>query len=355
MGGYHDLPSGSPASAAESAVRLSDASVPRPDTLSDVLEGVRLTGALFFLVDAWTPWVAEAPATAALAPAILPRGQQVISYHLITQGSCWCEIEGRSPVPLSAGDVIVVPHGDAYSLSSEPGLRSGLTPEETLGWFRQMAAGELPFVVNEGGDGPERIGVVCGFLGCDTVPFNPILATLPELVHVPLPRMGADHLAVLIELAVVEARDRRAGGRSVLLRIGELMFVEVVRRYLSSVEANERGWLAGLRDPVVGRALALLHEAPARSWTLDDLARKAGASRTVLTERFTHLVGQPPMHYLAAWRIQLASRRLGDGAAKISTVAGEVGYESEAAFSRAFKRLTGVAPAVWRSRCIAPR
>jgi AraC-like DNA-binding protein len=198
--------------------------------------------------------------------------------------------------------------------------------------------------------GPERIGVVCGFLGCDATPFNPVLAMLPEVVHVPLPQAGADRLTALVELAVGEARDRRAGGRSVLLRIGELMFVEVVRRYLSSVRAEERGWLAGLRDPVVGRALALLHETPARSWTLDDLAREAGASRSVLTERFTHLVGRPPMHYLAAWRIQLASRRLSDGAAKISTVAGEVGYESEAAFSRAFKRLTGVAPAAWRSR-----
>jgi len=350
MGGHHDRPSGTPASAAEGAVRLSEADAPHPDTLSDVLEAVRLTGALFFLVDAWTPWVAAAPATAALAPAILPRVQHVISYHVITQGACWCEIAGRAPVPLAAGDVIVIPHGDAYSLSSEPGLCSGLTLEETLGWFRQMAGGQLPFVVDEGGGGPERIGVVCGFLGCDATPFNPVLATLPELVHVPLPRAGADNLTALIELAVGEARERRAGGRSVLLRIGELMFVEVVRRYLSSVRADERGWLAGLHDPVVGRALALLHETPARSWTLDDLARGVGASRSVLTERFTHVVGQPPMHYLAAWRIQLASRRLSDGAAKVSTVAGEVGYESEAAFSRAFKRLTGVAPAAWRSR-----
>jgi len=350
MGGHHDRPSGSPASTAAGGVRLSEADSPPPDILSDVLEAVRLTGALFFLVDARAPWVAEAPDTAALAPAILPRVQQVISYHLITRGACWCEIEGRPAVPLSAGDVIVVPHGAAYSLSSEPGLRSGLTLEETLGWFRQMAGGRLPFVVDEGGGGPERIGVVCGFLGCDATPFNPVLAALPELVLVPLPRAGSDRLGALVELAVGEARDRRAGGRSVLLRIGELMFVEVIRRYLSSVKADERGWLAGLRDPVVGRALTLLHETPARSWTLDDLAREAGGSRSVLTERFTHLVGQPPMRYLAAWRIQLASRRLGDGTSKISTVAGDVGYESEAAFSRAFKRLTGVAPATWRSR-----
>ena len=350
MGGHHDRSSGTPASAAEDAVRFSEPHAPPADTLSDVLEAVRLTGALFFLVDASTPWAAEAPATAVLAPAILPRVQHVVSYHLVTRGACWCEIAGRPPVPLVAGDVIVIPHGDAYGLSSEPGLRSGLTLDETLGWFRQMSAGRLPLVVDEGGGGPGRIGVVCGFLGCDALPFNPVLATLPELVHVPLPRAGPDRVSALIELAVAEARDQRAGGRSVLLRIGELMFVEVVRRYLSSVTADEGGWLAGLRDPVVGRALASLHETPARSWTIDELAREAGASRSVLIERFTGLVGRPPMHYLAAWRIQLASRRLADGAAKISAVAGEVGYESEAAFSRAFKRLTGVAPAAWRRR-----
>jgi len=349
MGGHHDRPSGFPASTAEDAVRLVDPDAP-PDILSDVLEAVRLSGALFFLVDASTPWVAEAPATAALAPAILPRAQHIVSYHLVTRGTCWCEIAGRPPVRLAAGDVIVIPHGNAYGLSSEPGLRSGLTPEETLAWFRRMAAGQLPFVVDEGGGGPERIGVVCGFLGCDAFPFNPVLATLPALFHTPLPRTGADRLSGLIDLAVAEARDRRAGGRSVLLRIGELLFVEVLRRHLSSMRADESGWLAGLRDPVVGRALALMHEKPARPWTLDDLARESGTSRSVLTERFAQLVGQPPIHYLAAWRIQLASRRLADGSAKISTVAGEVGYESEAAFSRAFKRLTGLAPAEWRSR-----
>lgn len=344
MAGDHDQPSGSHAAAAE----VSLGGIGATDTLSDVLQAVRLTGALFFLVDASTPWAAEAPSTAALAPAILPRAQHVVSYHVITRGSFWCEIDGRPPEPLAAGDIIIIPHGEAYALASEPGLRSGLTIEESLSWFRHMAAGHCSFVVTEGGGGEEKIGVFCGFLGCDAIPFNPALAALPQLVHLCPPQTGVDPINALIALAAAESREPKAGGRSVLLRIGELMFVEVVRRYLSSASASEGGWLAGLRDPLVGRALALLHQSPARPWTLEELAREAGTSRSVLTERFTLLVGRPPMQYLAAWRIQLASRQLADGASKVSAIAREVGYESEAAFSRAFKRLTGTAPASWR-------
>jgi AraC-like DNA-binding protein len=340
MAGDHDRPSGSHAGTAENG--------PSADTLSDVLEAVRLTGALFFVVDASAPWVAAAPSTSVLAPAILPRAQHVVSYHVLTEGSCWCEMEGLPPVQVDAGDILIIPHGDAYALASEAGLRPSITVEEGLAWFRHMAAGQLSFVVTEGGGGPEKIGVFCGFLGCDALPFNPALTALPRIVHLRGAHGGLDRLGSLIELAAAESREPRAGGRSVLLRIGELLFVEVVRRYLSSVPPDQRGWLAGLRDPLVGRALALLHATPAEEWTLDTLARKAGTSRSVLTERFTLMVGRPPMQYLAAWRIQLAARRLLDGAAKVSAVAREVGYESEAAFSRAFKRLTGSPPARWR-------
>jgi AraC-like DNA-binding protein len=344
MAGAHDRPSGSLAEAAESLAKAP------ADTLSDVLEAVRLTGALFFVVDASTPWVAAAPSTSHLAPAILPRVQHVVSYHVITRGSCWCEIEGQSPVRVAAGDVIIIPHGDAYALSSVAGLRPSIALEEGLAWFRQMAAGQMPFVVTEGGGGAERIGVFCGFLGCDALPFNPALAGLPRLVHLRAEHRATDRIGSLIELAVEESGDPRAGGRSVLLRIGELMFVEVVRRYLSSVPVEEGGWLAALRDPLVGRALAALHESPAEAWTLEALARNVGTSRSVLTQRFTSIVGRPPMQYLAAWRVQLAARRLLDGSTKVAAVAREVGYESEAAFSRAFKRLTGSAPTAWRRR-----
>jgi AraC-like DNA-binding protein len=206
----------------------------------------------------------------------------------------------------------------------------------------------MPFVVTEGGGGAERLGILCGFLGCDVRPFNPVLGALPRLVHVRRSRDSADHLGPLIDLAIAEARDRRSGGQCMLVRLSELMFIEVIRRHLSSLPPEETGWLAGLRDPVAGRALALLHARPADGWTLETLAREVGLSRSVLADRFTHFVGQPPMRYLAQWRMQVAARRLADGGAKVAGVALEVGYDSEAAFSRAFKRIVGASPAAWR-------
>ena len=321
------------------------------DTLSDVLRAVRLTGSLFFLVDASTPWVAEAPSGSTLAPVILPGAQQVVSYHVITHGVAWCHVAGQAAVRLDAGDVVVIPHGDPYVLCEPQGFRAGLPLETNLDWFRRMAAGELPFVVTEGGGGPGRLGVVCGFLCCDMVPFNPVLAALPKVVRVRPPATGADdHLSHLVEFALAESRQRCAGSDCVRLRISELMFVELVRRYLNALPADETGWLAGLRDPSIGHALALLHQQPAHTWTLEGLARAIGLSRSALAERFTRFVGEPPMQYLMRWRMQVAARFLADTGAKVSTVALRVGYDSEAAFSRAFKRVAGVAPATWRRR-----
>ncbi len=323
---------------------------PEPDVLSEVLRAVRLTGALFFLVDASTPWVAEAPASPVLGPVLLPRVQHVVSYHVIRHGACWCESPGEPPMRLGAGDVLVVPHGQPYALTSEPGLRTGFSAAETLGWFHDMASGRLPFVVEEGGGGPDRIGVVCGFLGCDTLPFNPVLATLPPLVRVRLPAVVADdRLSRLLDYALAESRDRSAGSQSVLLRLAELVFVEVLRAHLMALPAAPTGWLGGLRDPMVGRVLAWLHARPAERWTLEQLAHDAGVSRTVLAERFVHFTGLSPMHYLSGWRMQLAASRLGDSARTVAAIAQEVGYDSEAAFSRAFKRYTGVPPSRWRA------
>jgi AraC-like DNA-binding protein len=221
-----------------------------------------------------------------------------------------------------------------------------------LAFFRQMAAGELPSVIVEGGGGRERTHVVCGFLGCDLQPFNPALAALPSLVHLQRPaQVGARaRLQALIELTLAEAREPAPGGQSVLLRLGELMFVEVLRRCLTELPSQGSGWLAGLRDPLVGRALGLLHRDPVRAWTLAELACELHVSRSHLAESFTRVVGEPPMHYLSRWRIQLATRLLSETTAKVAAIAHDVGYGSEAAFSRAFKRCVGVAPVIWRTR-----
>jgi AraC-like DNA-binding protein len=321
------------------------------DPLSDVLQTVRLTGALLFLVDATSPWTAEAPPGSALAPVILPGAQHVISYHLITAGGCWCALPGAPPMRLDAGDVLVISHGDPYILSSGPKEYAASPLESILPGFAQLAAGVLPRLLVEGGGGSQSLQVACGFLGCDAFPFNPLVATLPRVIHMRRSEVApGDRLSAFLQFALSESLERRAGSDSVLLRISELMFVEVVRWYLATSPAEQTGWLAGLRDPIVGRALGLLHKAPARAWTLEQLAREAGASRSTLAARFTHFLGQPPMQYLTRWRIQIAARLLADGATKVSAVALDVGYDSEAAFSRAFKKTVGTPPATWRSR-----
>jgi len=251
---------------------------------------------------------------------------------------------------LEAGDVLIVPRGHAYQLASTCGLRTGWSLDDALAWFRAMAGGGLPFVVTEGGEGPERLQLVCGFLGCDALPFNPVLTTLPQLLKVRVHGDSGSRLNALLQFAVAESSCARPGGRSVRLRLAELVFVEVLRSYLMTASEDGASWLGGLRDPIVGRALARLHAQPARAWTLPELAHEAGASRSVLAERFTYFVGHPPMLYLTRWRMQLAASRLAAGAGPVSAVAGEVGYESEAAFCRAFKKVTGVTPGSWRSR-----
>jgi AraC-like DNA-binding protein len=319
------------------------------DVLSDVLREVRLSGALFFLTDASSPWAVEVPDVATLTPDVMPHAQHLISYHVVTSGSCWCRGPGAREVHLEAGDVVVIPHGDPYVMSQPAGGSGMWPPEEVLTFFRLMARRELPFVVSEGGGGPERLTLLCGFLGCDVLPFNPVIDALPPLLHLPRAiNSQGDRLGHLVDFAMEESREPRAGSNSVRLRIAELMFVEVVRRHLASLTPGDTGWLAALRDPIVGRALALLHRRPGRPWTLQQLATASGSSRSALAERFGHLVGTPPMQYLTNWRMQMAARLLRDSDAKLGAVAAAVGYESDVAFSRAFSRIVGVSPGAWR-------
>lgn len=322
------------------------------DPLSDVLRAVRLSASLFFMLDAKPPWVVEAPSGAVLAPLLLPGSQHVISYYLIEIGRCWCRLPGAPEVELCAGDAIVIAHGDPYVLSGShrPGLPARPSTG-SVGFWRSCASDRGPPLVAEGVGASERIRVACGFLGCERALLPPLIAMLPRVLHLRAPATPcADRVGALLELALAESRDPRPGSDCVLLKIGELMFVEVVRSVLSALPLEESGWLAALRDANIARSIAAMHERPAYPWTLDELSRVAGLSRSVLVPRFTQLVGQPPIHYLTQWRMQLAARMLVDGAARVLSVARDVGYESEAAFSRAFKRFFGMPPAMWRRR-----
>ncbi len=316
------------------------------DVISDVLRAVRLSGAVYFDFELTSPWIVEAPPSREIVGKVMPGAQRVIEFHLIARGTCWGHAIGDEPMRLREGDLIVFPQGDAHVLSSAPGMRAAPDMEAFA-----RASTPLPMFYELGGGGPERARIVCCFLGCDERPFNPLLSALPAVIHLSSVGEGASAgwLGTLLSMAAQESASSRAGGENVLARLSELMFVETIRQYLETLPLSQTDWLAGLRDPMVGHALAALHRAPHESWTVDRLARVVGLSRSVLAERFAEMVGQPPMQYLALWRMQLASRLLLEGGS-VTAIAAAVGYESESAFSRAFKKLVGQTPATWRRR-----
>jgi AraC-like DNA-binding protein len=324
------------------------------DPLSDVLRSVRLRGAVFYYVSYRDQWAAEAPPAREIAPAVMPGAEHVIEYHLMAKGSCFAALAGSASVVLAEGDIVMFPQGDAHVMSSTPGLRAR---QDDSDWIFSTRSDPKPIAVSYH-DGVLRPGaavpveearniVICGFIGCDLKPFNPLIAALPRLLHLRADGVG-DWVRGVLHQAVRESRERRPGSEAVLERVSEMVFVDAARRYLDALPEDASGWLAGLRDRFVGKALGALHERPAHAWTLEELGRVAGLSRSALHERFVRFVGRPPMQYLADWRMQLGAGLLRGGHATVATIAQEVGYESEAAFARAFKRATGVPPAAWR-------
>jgi AraC-like DNA-binding protein len=311
------------------------------DVLSDVLDAVRLRGAVFFTVEATAPWVALSPAAQEVA-RFMPGSDHVMEFHLLVEGEVWASLVDGEPELARAGDVLIYPQGDAHAFRSARDLALPppfVPPEE---------APSLPIMVRLGNGAPDA-RFICGYLGCDARPFNPLLSALPRMLRVPA-KDGGDPVGEFMRIAAAAAETEAArwGSGAIRARMAEMLFVAAVRRHLDTLPEGATGWLGGLRDPHVGRALGLLHARPAADWTLEALAREVGLSRTVLHERFAALVGQPPMHYLALWRMQVAASRLARGSEKIAAIALEVGYDSEAAFNRAFKRLVGVPPATWR-------
>ena len=324
------------------------------DTLSDVLRSVRLRGAVFYYMSYGEEWAAEAPAAHEIAAAVMPGIEHVMEYHVITKGSGWAAILGEPPVRLAAGDIVMFPHGDPHVMSSAPGVRPTKFDAE---WVFATRDDPKPIPItyhgaetySTGAPAPDALtNVVCGFLGCDLRPFNPLVATLPRLLHLPAAGDDGHWVAQVMQQAVNASQSRRPGAEAVLERMSEMMFVDAVRRYVDSLPEEAKGWLAGLRDRHVGRALALLHGEPARDWTVDALAAEVALSRSAFYDRFAQLIGQPPMQYLTQWRMQVAAKLLRETRAPVASLALEVGYDSEAAFARAFKRLTGTPPAAWR-------
>ncbi len=316
------------------------------DALSNLLRTVRLTGATFFDIAAQDSWAIRSPARDLILPKILPGADHLIAYHVVTAGRCFARIAGGEPIALEAGEVVVFTAADPHMMSSAPTASAGPTTADLL----DIAfAGQMPFHINFADGGAGTTKLVCGYLACDAHPFNPLLEALPPVIKAGDPGEGAGGwLGQFIRFALAEVSEKRPGGDTVLTKLSELMFIDVLRRYIETLPPHKTGWLAGLRDPHIGKALALIHEQPVHPWTIDTLAKQSGMSRTVFAERFAELVGIPSMHYLAKWRMQVASELLTGSSANLAGIAAEVGYESEAAFSRAFKRLIGVPPSAWR-------
>jgi AraC-like DNA-binding protein len=332
------------------------------DPLSDVLRSVRLRGSLFFHVSCRDAWAALAAPSREMAPAVTPGAEHVISYHLMVKGEGWVVLDGEPPQRMTAGDIVMLPHGDAHIVASDPAL----TPvAEDKGWLFRMRDDPKPIPVTYRGamfepnaglpaDDASAI-LLCGFIACDLRPFNPLIGALPRVLHLPADGVGAWVMPMLAD-AAIESGLRRAGGDALLQRVSEMVFVDGARRYLDALPPQSRGWLGALRDPQVGRALGLMHAGPAEPWTLEDLGRRVGLSRSALHDRFVALTGLPPMQYLTQWRMQCGARLLREGQATVAAVAQDVGYDSEAAFARAFKRATGLPPASWRrAQGAAPR
>ena len=313
------------------------------DALSDALRVLRLTGAVFLDAEFTAPWCVVTQ-SGQPGSSVLSGGPNIIFFHVLTEGRCKARlVAGGETLEFGVGDLIMLPRDDTHLLGSD--LRLAPTLADTL--VRPAADGELMRV--EHGGGGEKTRFVCGFLRCDARLCQPMLESLPRILRVPLGDGPATAwLTSLLHAGTRETSAPRPGGETMLAKLSELLFVEALRRYIELLPEQQTGWLAGLRDRYVGRALALMHKQPARNWTVDELAVKVGLSRSSLAQRFTDFIGQPPMQYLTRWRLTIAAQRLRNEKIALARLAADSGYDSEAAFNRAFKRALGTTPAAWR-------
>ena len=312
------------------------------DALSQTLSVVRLVGAIFINAKFTAPWCYQSPSAVAAAPLLEPGAERVVIFHLITEGECHVEIGDEPPVRLTAGDVVVFPQGHAHRMCSQPGVppARGARLDEVLS--------RRPRQLIYGGGGPAT-RLVCGYLACDRRLADMLLAGLPVLLRVNVRGSSAGMwLEASVRYALTEARSPRPGGAGVLSKLAEVLFIEVLRLYVNRQSEGRTGWLAGVGDRIVGAALNQLHARPAHAWTVDELAREAHTSRSVLAERFQYLVGSSPMQYLTQWRMLLAANLLTRSNAPLARIAEDVGYQTDTAFSRAFRREFGSPPATWR-------
>lgn len=317
------------------------------DALSDLLRVVRLSGGVFLDAEFSAPWCIAAKVGPEDCRLVMAEPARVIAFHYVVSGRLLLQVADDAPIDLRSGAMVLLPRNDAHTLASEPGL----PPASSDDLLQPTPGGGLARI--RYGGGGETTRIVCGFVGMEAR-HHPLIDALPATLVLDLNGEPAgEWVASTFRYAAGELGAVHAGAAMMLAKLSELLFVEAVRRYVAALPAGRSGWLAGLRDPVVSRALALLHTQLARPWTAEDLAREVFLSRSAFADRFTALIGVPPIRYLATWRMQVAAQRLRESHRSVAQVAEEVGYQSEAAFTRAFKREFAVAPGQWRRQSVS--
>jgi AraC-like DNA-binding protein len=305
---------------------------PSDDPLGDALRNVRMTGAFYCRSELTEPW-----------GLTLPPLPEHLWFHAPIRGRCWLEADGGDSCLLEAGGLALVPHGEGHRLRSEPGVSA----PDILEVEREPVSGRYELLRHGGGG--EAAVVICGAVRLDGAAAPNLRRLLPPvLVAGPVATPRAEWMHTLLGLMGAEAEARRAGSEAVVTRLADVVVTLAVRAWMENDAGGRTGWVAALRDKQIGRALTLMHRQPELRWTVDTLARRVAMSRSAFATRFNELVGEPPMGYLARWRMELAHMALRDEGVPVSQVARRLGYQSEAAFSRAFKRMMGVSPGAVR-------
>jgi AraC-like DNA-binding protein len=315
------------------------------DVLSEVLKVVKLQGALFYNGEFSAPWSVYAAPSQRLARYFGTNTEHVIVYHFLTEGHASVRVENGSRLNLDAGDIVMIPHGDKHIVENGPAT---CTVDDSEHLTEVLKQGLKLWRVGGGG---EVTKFVCGYMACDTRLGQVFLSGLPPIFKLSIRNKPSGRwLENSIRFSVDHGDPSQAGREAVLAKLSEVLFVETLRAYIAELPPNQTGWLASARDPEIGRALALMHRNPAHPWTIASLAKEAGISRSVLAERFHNYLNETPMAYLTRWRLQLGGQMLSSTSYSVAQIAAEVGYESEAAFNRAFKREFAIPPARFRSQ-----